>query len=215
VNEEEWLTSTNPRVMLRVLEGRTTARKLRLFAVACCRRVWEGLRDERSRRAVEVAERFADGRAARGELLAAHDLAYSAVDDCLHYSPFSEDQAIAACGSASEDAEAAAWEAVNYAWDGDLAAAERQHTALLRDIFGPVPFRPPPPLVPSVLAWNDGCVEKLARSIYDGRRFDDMPILADALEEAGCGDLDILGHCRAPGPHARGCWPLDLILGLT
>jgi hypothetical protein len=53
---------------------------------------------------------------------------------------------------------------------------------------------------------------KMAKGVYDGRRFDDLPLLADALEEAGCTDADILGHLRASGPHARGCWPVDLLL---
>jgi hypothetical protein len=78
------------------------------------------------------------------------------------------------------------------------------------------PWRPPPPppsLDPLWLAWEGGTVPKLARAIYDGRRFEDLPVLADALQEAGCGDAELLGHLRRPGPHARGCWPVDLLLG--
>jgi hypothetical protein len=56
-------------------------------------------------------------------------------------------------------------------------------------------------------------VPKLAASIYEQRAFDRLPVLADALEEAGCTDADILGHLRGPGPHVRGCWAVDLILG--
>ncbi len=56
-------------------------------------------------------------------------------------------------------------------------------------------------------------VPKIAGTIYDERSFHDMPILADALEEAGCANTDILGHCRGDGPHVRGCWVVDLILG--
>jgi len=63
------------------------------------------------------------------------------------------------------------------------------------------------------LAWNDGLVRKIAQTIYDEQRFEDMPILCDALEEAGCSNADILTHGRGPGPHARGCWLLDLLLG--
>lgn len=61
--------------------------------------------------------------------------------------------------------------------------------------------------------WNDATVRKLARTIYETRRFQDMPILADALEEAGCTDADILHHCRQPGEHVGGCWVVDRLLG--
>ena len=84
---------------------------------------------------------------------------------------------------------------------------------LLRDVFGN-PFR-----LLSVqrhwLTWNDRTIPKLAQTIYDDRRFDLLPILADALEEAGCDNADILAHCRGPGPHVRGCWVVDLLLGKT
>jgi hypothetical protein len=66
---------------------------------------------------------------------------------------------------------------------------------------------------PAWLRWNDGTVPCLARSICEGCRFQDMPILHDALLDAGCDDQDILDHCKAPGPHVRGCWVLDLLLG--
>ena len=74
------------------------------------------------------------------------------------------------------------------------------------------PFRPAA-LDLAWLAWEGGTVAKLAQAIYDGRRFTKMPYLGDALEEAGCADAQILAHCRGPGPHVRGCWVLDLILG--
>jgi ferredoxin len=60
--------------------------------------------------------------------------------------------------------------------------------------------------------WNDSTVVKLATAIYDELRFQDMPILADALEESGCDNPDILNHCRQPGEHVKGCWVVDLIL---
>jgi hypothetical protein len=63
------------------------------------------------------------------------------------------------------------------------------------------------------LTWNDGTVPKLAQVIYDDRRFSDLPILADALEEAGCDDDAIVAHCRGGGEHVRGCWVVDLLLG--
>jgi hypothetical protein len=56
-------------------------------------------------------------------------------------------------------------------------------------------------------------VRRLAEATYENRRWEDLPVLADALEEAGCDDADILGHCRGPGPHTRGCWVIDCLLG--
>src|SRR5262249_36749153 len=89
-----------------------------------------------------------------------------------------------------------------------VSHAERvAQTTILHDVCNP--FRPvtigPPPLTPTVVT--------LAQSIYEERSFDSLPILADALEEAGCTDADILAHCRGPGPHVRGCWVVDAILG--
>jgi hypothetical protein len=69
------------------------------------------------------------------------------------------------------------------------------------------------PIDPAWLRWNDGLVTRLARGIDEGRRFEDMPILHDALLDAGCDNQDILDHCKEPGPHVRGCWVLDLLLG--
>ncbi|MBL8798455.1 MAG: hypothetical protein JNM56_31460 [Planctomycetia bacterium] len=79
---------------------------------------------------------------------------------------------------------------------------------LLRDIFGN-PFRP----VAVEPTWLTSTVASLAQAIYDERAFDRLPILADALEDAGCDNADILNHCRQPGEHVRGCWCVDLVLG--
>jgi hypothetical protein len=80
--------------------------------------------------------------------------------------------------------------------------------ALLRDIFGN-PFRP----VEADPAWLTSDVVALARGIYEEKAFDRMPILADALQDAGCNNDDVLAHCREPGEHVRGCWVVDLVLG--
>ena len=82
---------------------------------------------------------------------------------------------------------------------------------LVHDIFGN-PFRPVC-VSSSWLAWNDGAIRKMAQVVYDDRAFDRLPLLADALEDAGCTDADILSHCRTPGEHVRGCWVVDLLLG--
>jgi hypothetical protein len=89
-----------------------------------------------------------------------------------------------------------------------LVPDREEWAALLRDICGN-PFRP----VTLDPAWTTPTVVQLARSLYEERRFQDLPVLADALEEAGCQDQSILEHLRSTGPHVRGCWPLDLILG--
>jgi hypothetical protein len=94
---------------------------------------------------------------------------------------------------------------------GEAAA----QATLLRDIFGPVLFRPLPTVAPAVLAWKGGRVIKLAAGVYKDRGFTQvrLDLLADDLEEAGCTGPEILGHLRGPGPHVRGCWVVDLLLG--
>jgi hypothetical protein len=116
----------------------------------------------------------------------------------------------AAIQAATESRSAESWAAV-------IGAAVRAD--LLRDIFGN-PFRPPPPLPRAVLAWNDGTVRRIAQAIYQERRMPEgaldtgrLAILADALLDAGCDDEELIQHCRSAGPHVRGCWAVDAILG--
>jgi hypothetical protein len=97
---------------------------------------------------------------------------------------------------------------------------ERKQADLLRDLLGSLSFLPPPPLPPAVLAWNDGIVRRLAESIYEERQMpegtldtDRLAVLADALLDSGCDDEKLIQHCRSEGPHYRGCWPIDIILG--
>ena len=104
----------------------------------------------------------------------------------------------------------AAWHVALSRVDSDPAECLAQ-CDLLRDSFAN-PFRPVS-FDAAWLRWHDRCVVKMAQSIYDERRFDELPILADALEEAGCGNEEILKHCRQPAEHARGCWVVDAILG--
>ena len=92
---------------------------------------------------------------------------------------------------------------------GDAVEREGQFQSnLIRDIFGN-PFRP----VTIDPAWLTSTVVSLARPIYAERAFDRLPMLADALEDAGCDNADILNHCRQPGEHVRGCWCVDSLLG--
>jgi hypothetical protein len=85
---------------------------------------------------------------------------------------------------------------------------EREQAVLIREVFGN-PFRP----VTLDIRWQTETVVALATGIYADRAFDRMPILADAMEEAGCDNADMLNHCRGEGPHVRGCWVVDLVLG--
>jgi hypothetical protein len=225
--------------MLEFLRGRASDRKLRLFAVACCRRIWHLLADVRSRGAVELAERFAGGEAGReeldlaeeaagavaGEAEAAADKATSAAAKEAAWAAIEPaDAAWATLRTAIEDAardicKAAAWAAAKAAGAAATAAQEetagaaerKAQAALLRDLFGN-PFRPFH-VDPACLSWRDGTVLKMAQAIYDDRAFDRLPILADALEEAGCSDPILLAHLRGPGPHVRGCFAVDALLG--
>jgi hypothetical protein len=90
--------------------------------------------------------------------------------------------------------------------------ANRAQCAILREIFGPLPLRKIR-LSPSWLKWNSGTIPKLAQGMYKEGVFDALPVLADALEEAGCSHADVLYHCRMDGEHFRGCWIVDWVLG--
>jgi hypothetical protein len=110
-------------------------------------------------------------------------------------------------------------EANGYAVLAAFTTAQGENCELVRDIFGN-PFRPSPPLPPAVLAWNGGTVRRMAEGIYEERQMLEgtlndarLAVLADALEEAGCTAQTILDHLRGPGPHVRGCWALDPLLG--
>jgi hypothetical protein len=217
MTEAEWLACTDPGPMLAFLRGKASERKLRLFAVACYRRVpgLAGLPE------IAVAERVAEGLATENELADARD--ESARCDVqwvgqFSYAPPPEEillplgAGVAVTASPATDAaEAASAKAVLFAGDG-----ERQgQAALVRDIFGN-PFRP----VAVDRSWATPTVVALAQAASSERVMPSahldpaqLAILADALEDAGCTDQAMLGHCRSEGPHVRGCWVVDLLLG--
>jgi hypothetical protein len=238
MDENEWLNAMDPQVMLTFLRGKASDRKLRLFACACVRRVWDLPLDERSRKAVEVAERSADGQARAGELARAHKAKITtgtaggvrlphteAVHAVTHatspglvegdyYAP-----AHAAALAAQAEARAVVF---NLSANNRVTptrifyhaaeAAQCAQAALLRDIVAN-PFATPQPIDSAVLRWNDGTVLRIATRIYEERAFERLPVLADALLDAGCDDEDLISHCRSAGPHVRGCYAVDLILG--
>lgn len=219
--EEEWMAGRDGYWMLRPCRKiiRYQPRKGRLFAVACCRRIWQLLEDQRSRDAVVVAEHFAEGLVGASELQLAEENARIA-----HAEAFRRKGKVGACGewaaqyAATPDAWKAAENASNFAYvaAGDPVSDPGPEKAvqadLARCIFGPLAFRPIT-IDPAWLSWNDNTVRRIAQRIYDERKFEDMPVLADALEESGCSNQEVLEHCRGPGPHVRGCWVLDSILG--
>jgi hypothetical protein len=205
MTESEWQNSTEPQAMLQFLQMNETAskRKLRLFAVACSRRMWDWV-DSLGRSAAEIAERFADGLASPEELRVARPACQGAGGQAAWYAAASN-PAIAARNAARSAQTGAA----NNALIGSEAAELLAQANLLRDIFGWMPFRS----WAVKPCWLTPAVVELAQVIYDDRAFDRMPILADALEHAGCDDEKILRHLREPGPHVRGCFVVDLLLG--
>lgn len=240
MTEAEWLSSGDPSNLLSFLhdERKGDARRERLFAVACCNRVGHLILDPRSRNALTVAEQFADGLASEAERAAAHAAAQEAAAAIAAPSPptgavpnLPAEQAIeAAYAEAAHAAVLAAAEPVSAGLaahhaagaftlfdnpgqgEADVLAAlqgERTHQAdLLRDLFGN-PFRPVNP--------ESEChtvpVGALAKQIYSEQAFERLPALADALADAGCTDAELLDHLRFAGPHEKGCWALDLVLG--
>lgn len=179
-----------------------------------------GLTDPRSRRAIEVAERLADGEAMKEDVVAARVSAILAFQESEQ--SFEKELVTRLFGPVSQLTENAGlprWFSVSTKFAATQAA-------LLRDLMGN-PWRPWQcrcdaevghycewcEVRASWCLWNNCTVPRMAAAIYQERRWEDMPILADALEDSGATDPDILAHCRSGDPHARGCWVVDLLLG--
>ncbi len=201
-------------------------RKFRLVVVAALRAVWPHLTDPRSRAAVEAAERYADDYEP-DPLDEADEPAFQAIEDAEDDEGFDDPvqsaSVLAAAAWRSREGvmlnDASIRGVADWAWivselestgvAGRPPGQSRAlHLRLFHDIF-PNPFR----AVAVDQAWLTPTVLLLAESIYADRAFDRLPILADALQEAGCDHADILAHCRGEGPHVRGCWVVDLVLG--
>jgi hypothetical protein len=190
VNEQEWLDSVDSKPMLKWLKGKASIRQLRLFIVAVLRTGYANRKTLPNyvRESVDWAELMADGKWQRkpGDQKLLH------LSDNAHYA--------AVCVAKWQDE-----------GRGKSRVTRQMQAAMLREVFGN-PFRPTF-FEPRLREWRDGTIPKLAQRIYDEKTFQHLPILADALEEAGCDSMEILNHCRQPGAHVRGCWVLDLVLG--
>ena len=228
MTEAEWLGYTELERLisyLRAANGQRLDRKARLFACACARRVWAWMHTQ-GQEAVEVAERFADGLATAAELASSRNVGMEA------WSKASLDWSVLLSNGLAvslEEGFSAALYAAKHAPEAlippgspNRKASKAEERRVLRtffiDIFGN-PFRPVI-ISPTVLGWNDAVVVRLAQAAYDERHLPSgtldngrLAVLADALEEAGCADADLLAHCREPGEHVRGCWIVDLLLG--
>lgn len=227
MTEREWLTSTSAQRMLQYIVERCGDRKPRLFAVACYRRLVPMLSDRarcarartslafvrRGLRAMTVAERYAEGEAGDAERQAARQN----IEDGGGAVAWTAFAALAHPCRAAEAGNSAVLAAV-WALGEKTAAARAVRKELrvwqrgaVRDLFGN-PFRPSS-IEPDWLAWNGRAIARMARDIYERAAFERLPLLADALEEAGCTDAALINHLRDDGLHFRGCWALDLLLG--
>jgi hypothetical protein len=206
------------------LSQKISERKLRLFALACSRHFWHLLFDERSRKAIEFTHQFVELRGTNQERAAAAEKAWAVVNAAKSGNRTGAEIAAAEAaakivdsdwplfarwyGSSGIGGQQYAWRAVN---DSVFFTNNDDQRLLWLDLVGN-PFRPVR-VARAWLTWNDRTVSRIAEGIYAERAFERMPILHDALLDAGCADEALLMHCRNPEGHVRGCWALDLILG--
>jgi hypothetical protein len=221
---DDWHTTKGHAKMLFVPQVAANERGLRLFGVACLRHIPTWSTERRVLEALTATERFADGELTRTEFVKRYTAISRRYNSLLatksgrnSKSGRAETTYLLACMYAMAPDDPLA---VRHAADrligsrddfgGEVVTRLRKMTPhLLRDIFGN-PFRP----VAFDPAWRSESAVALARTAYDTRNFSLLPILADALEEAGCDHPDVLAHCRQPdATHVRGCWVVDGVLG--
>ncbi len=226
MTEREWLTAERPWQMINFARERASARKLRLFSCACCRSALNEFAPGIAERALVAAELFADSALKTGTLehvLHTLDASASAAGrdaNSIGYLLHLLDACRVACfpsnpGDMARDvAQSAAYAAADLPLfasgsrePAELLAEFAAQCELLRCIIGnpfaPVSFDP---------GWRTSDAVALAQSMYESRDFSAMPILADALQEAGCENEQVLAHCRDARDHARGCWVCDALL---
>jgi hypothetical protein len=208
MTEGEWMVGDLDNMLAHLAKG-ASHRKLKLFACACCRSLPGYLDSQPDRQALELTERDVDGLATEEEF----DQLLEEEFDVRWYRRDAWD----AIDRILETYWGETWgneRLYHQSEEEQLQSRNRMNAALallLLDIFGN-PFRPVS-TASHWYTWNEGTIIRLAKGIYEERAFDRLPVLADALEEAGCTNADILNHCRSPGPHVRGCWVIDLLLG--
>ena len=225
----QWEQASDPERMVEIMVESESPRpgwerKLRLFQVACCRRIWP-LLEEAGRGAVEATERYADGQASADELEAARRRAAAAYQAARAARAPNTIATLAAAEAADAEvnpdavadnsAAAVALERSGHdlydeRYDGNYERERRELARLMREIFGN-PFRATY-VEPSWLSWSDGQIARFAQEIYEQRTFGLLRDVARLLEEAGCAEGSILDHCRQAEEHVRGCWVLDLLL---
>jgi hypothetical protein len=214
MTESEWLECTDPTPMLEFLRGKASERKLRLLCVALCRHIWDLLTDADCRNAVEVTERFADGLATQDELESAYSNTTTATTAANKAAGWTADSPFQFY-HASETAVCVLDAVTLFARRSSFDVENQIHIGILLDLFGN-PFRPvsidPDWLTPTVITLAQSAYEEriMPTGELDAAR---LAVLSDALEESGCDDEEILNHLRSAGPHVRGCWAIDLLLG--
>jgi hypothetical protein len=223
MTEAEWLHADDPAVLLYHMPGWWPSwRQHRLYLCACCRREETAL-PPLARAALLAAEQYADGQLPAGELvtgLVEMDVSRSypgwesvlwLIRDLVVGRP-PEGDARGLAASRARRAVGQQFTGEQYEiYKSEYRAERAAQAAIVRDILGN-PFRPPQ-LDPAWIAHAGGAVVAVARGIYEDQRYDDLYVLADVLEEAGCADAPTLEHCRSGAAHVRGCWVLDLLLG--
>lgn len=230
----EWFAADSPGPLLRAMNlpptaanyGRVpplppkVARRYRLFGCACARMVWDLLPTD-ARSAVVTRERFADGLATKTDLrAAAFEPPYLAITPQQHALGAAGDDPVSAANSAAKALATQAsgpaphrhtrkMDAWHRRWNAAYDAARLTQAHYVRDIF------PPPGYAPALdAAWRTSTVLALAMQMDASGDFSAVPILADALQDAGCDDETALRCCRVPGAvHVRGNWVVDLVLG--
>jgi hypothetical protein len=211
MTEAEWLACDDPETMLAVVREPGRYRKLLLFAIACLDHMAEitGFSDAQRARILNLAEARAEG-----DFVDPEPHITLTVVASMRRSPGEriyldllvtprQFNVVPIAQHAVEKITTCPFPRRRLTYTAERAT----QAALLREIVGH-PFR----TAVCDSAWLTSDVLLLANGIYEGKAFDRMPILADALQDAGCENTDILDHCRGPGPHVCGCWVVDLLL---